>query len=82
MNQNLLATLNASHPKLDQICALMKTNGLHGKLTGAGGGGYAFALIPPHFDEKILNALVKQLDVKGFEALVTELGGPGVAVDL
>lgn len=82
MNQNLLATLNASHPKLDLVCAIIKEKGLHGKLTGAGGGGYAFALIPPYFDETALNSLVNRLIGEGFEALVTDLGGPGVAVDL
>lgn len=82
MNQNLLATLNVSHPKLDLVCAIIKENGLHGKLTGAGGGGYAFALIPPYFDETTLNSLVNRLIVEGFEALVTDLGGPGVCVDL
>lgn len=82
MNQNLLATLNVSHPKLDQICAIMKESGLHGKLTGAGGGGYAIALIPPYFEEASLNSLINRLIVEGFEAIVTDLGGPGVAVDL
>lgn len=82
INQNLLATLNVSHPKLDQICATIKEFGLHGKLTGAGGGGYAFALIPPYFDETNLNSLKNRLILDGFDALVTDLGGPGVAVDL
>lgn len=82
MNQNLLATLNVSHPKLDKICAIVKGYGLHGKLTGAGGGGYAIALVPPYYEEATLRGLINVLISEGFEALITDLGGPGVTIDL
>lgn len=82
INQNLLATINVSHPSLDKICAMIKQKGLHGKLTGAGGGGYAIALVPPYFDETSLRDLINELILEGFEALVTDLGGPGVSIDL
>lgn len=81
MNQNLLAVVNVSHPKLDKICSIIRQYGLHGKLTGAGGGGYAIALVPPYFEESTLCGLINELIKEGFDALVTDLGGPGVAID-
>ena len=47
MNQNHLRTLGVSHPALDQACHVTQSHGLHSKLTGAGGGGCAFTLVPP-----------------------------------
>ena len=36
-----------------------------GKLTGAGGGGFALALVPPTLPEKILSKAIDQLEAKG-----------------
>ena len=47
MNQYLLNLLGVGHPSLDAVCSIAKQHGLHAKLTGAGGGGCAFALVPP-----------------------------------
>jgi len=46
MNQQLLVFLGVSHPTIDEICRVTLRHGLHSKLTGAGGGGCAMALIP------------------------------------
>lgn len=81
MNHNLLATLGVSHPKLDKICSIIHEAGLHGKLTGAGGGGYAIALVPPYYDVPAMDELITKLKSEGFDAIVTDLGGPGVTVD-
>ena len=47
-NQGLLCALGVSHPALDRTVALAALRGFHAKLTGAGGGGCAFALLAPH----------------------------------
>ena len=47
MNQHLLNMLGAGHSSLDRVVSIARRHNLHAKLTGAGGGGCAFALIPP-----------------------------------
>lgn len=47
MNQHHLSVLGVSHSSLDTICRITSQYGLASKLTGAGGGGCAFTLIPP-----------------------------------
>ncbi|KAJ3652017.1 hypothetical protein Zmor_018018 [Zophobas morio] len=81
LNQNLLRCLGVSHPKLDEICFVLSNNGLHGKLTGAGGGGYAICLVPPHFDKVVVKKIMEELKLKEFDAVLTDLGGCGVSID-
>jgi len=81
-NQALLQSLGVSHPKLQDVCNTVSQFGMHGKLTGAGGGGFAFALVPPSVSEKSL-ALAKQtLESAGYTCCTAEVGGTGVSVDL
>ena len=44
-----------SHPGLTKIIETAKDFGLYGKLTGAGGGGFAYVLLPPYV--KIVNII-------------------------
>ena len=46
MNQALLVALDVGHIELQKICDVTSRYGLHSKLTGAGGGGCAFTLVP------------------------------------
>ena len=46
-NQGLLCALGVSHPSLDRAVSIARKHGLHAKLTGAGGGGCALALLDP-----------------------------------
>lgn len=82
MNQGLLNALNVSHPKLEIICAMAWLHSYAGKLTGAGGGGYAYILLPPDTDNnKSIKVLTEQLEEKGFHVKMTSLGGSGVKIE-
>ena len=82
LNQGLLATLGVSHPALDEVCKLAAENELHAKLTGAGGGGYAFVLIPPYINEEKVLKTVQSLQKANFDCWETELGVKGVTISL
>ena len=56
--------------------------GLHGKLTGAGGGGFAFVLIPTDFGESTVTSVREKLSEEGFTVLRTKVGGGGVTVSM
>jgi len=47
MNQQLLDLIGVGHVSLTQVCHICSSHGLSCKLTGAGGGGCAFAIIRP-----------------------------------
>lgn len=81
MNQGLLNALNVSHPMLEIICAMAWTHSYAGKLTGAGGGGYAYILLPSNTDNKSIKDLTEQLEEKGFHVTMTSLGGSGVKIE-
>lgn len=82
LNQGLLETLGVSHPSLRKIMTIFAQYGLHGKLTGAGGGGFAFALIPSSIAESTLEKVRESLQTEGFTVLRTKVGGKGVEVAL
>ncbi|XP_071644377.1 mevalonate kinase-like [Temnothorax longispinosus] len=81
MNQGLLTALNVSHPKLEMICTLAMTHSYAGKLTGAGGGGCAYILLPKDADDGSIKIFTKQLEEKGFEVTMTSLGCSGVIIE-
>ena len=79
-NQKLLEALNVSHPALEEICSLVAEYDLHAKLTGAGGGGFAFVLLPPYCAEKAVSEVKVKLAEKGFDCRETSLGVSGVQI--
>jgi len=80
VNQSLLEALDLSHPALQQVLSSLKSFGLTGKLTGAGGGGFAFALVPPGFPTKTIADATQALEDLGFDVSMTRIGGPGYSV--
>jgi mevalonate kinase len=81
MNQAFLNVLDVSHPSLDRICRTVSKYGFHAKLTGAGGGGYAFVLLPPCSSQQAkVQQLKEQLQKRGFVCTETELGSAGITV--
>jgi mevalonate kinase len=81
VNQGLLYALSVSHPSLDAICATAARHGLHAKLTGAGGGGNAFVLLPPDLSQTKLQELQEELKSQGFYSSEETLFGPGVKTE-
>ncbi|KAJ8939295.1 hypothetical protein NQ314_011152, partial [Rhamnusium bicolor] len=81
INHNLLNSLGVSHLKLDEAIQILSENGLQGKLTGAGGGGYATCLIPPFVEAVVIENVVQIFSSRGFQVVITNLGGVGVTVD-
>jgi len=81
MNQALLKVLVVSHPALDRICRSVSKFGLHAKLTGAGGRGYALVLLPACSSQQTkVQQMKEQLQRKGFVYIETELGSAGITV--
>ena len=77
-NQFVLANgLCVSHSKLDSVCKLASQYGLHAKLTGAGGGGYAFVILPLLVDAKILQKITAELINMDCGVCETTLGSTG-----
>ncbi|XP_014475947.1 PREDICTED: mevalonate kinase [Dinoponera quadriceps] len=81
MNQNLLSTLGVSHPSLDRICDEARKRGLGAKLTGAGGGGHAYILIPPDTAQETISSISQKLTAEGFKVTMTQIGCSGVKID-
>lgn len=79
-NQSLLEALQVSHPGLTKIIETAKDFGLYGKLTGAGGGGFAYVLLPPYVNEKTVCDTKDKLTKQGFTCYEADLGVNGVRV--
>ncbi|KFB52451.1 hypothetical protein ZHAS_00020720 [Anopheles sinensis] len=81
INNNLLRSLGVSHPALEKIFALAEQHGYASKLTGAGGGGCAFILLPPNYREQQSFRLLDQaLRDAGFNTIETTIAdGQGVS---
>lgn len=78
VNQGLLSALGVSHPALEQIIHIAAKQKMHAKLTGAGGGGFAYALITPWHTEIQINAAKMELENAGFLCWEAQLAGEGV----
>ncbi|XP_059175969.1 mevalonate kinase-like [Physella acuta] len=83
LNHNLLNAMGVGHPTLDQIVAVTKKHGFHSKLTGAGGGGCAFVLVPPSSSDDSIESLKTELTDLGYQVWKKiSVGGPGVLREL
>lgn len=88
LNQNLLTTLNVSHPVINQVNELTTSQfQLPTKLTGAGGGGCCFTIIDPSKDihsskvvDAILNSSISNQQSSPMNVFSSILGGEGVKI--
>ena len=84
INHALLNALGVGHEALDTVTSLSARAGLASKLTGAGGGGCAFTLLPADGTaggEPELRALRDALQARGFDCFETKFGGDGARID-
>ena len=51
-------------------------------MTGAGGGGFAFSLVPPSMTEEAVTRVRGELEGAGYTVLRTQVGGGGVRVQM
>ena len=79
-NQKLLNTLGVSHTSLEEVVTIAKSFGLDAKLTGAGGGGFAFILLPPFVLDAKISDVKEKLSKKGYDCYEANLGVNGVRV--
>ncbi len=78
LNHGLLAGLQVSNDALDDIVNTARKYGLHTKITGAGGGGYALTFVPPFIDEEVIQNCRNALETKGFVVEEVVIGEEGV----
>ncbi len=77
-NHNLLCAIGVGHPALDAVVSDARDHGLSAKLTGAGGGGCAFALVPPTgHDGSDVDSFEATSARRGFSWFRTRVGGAG-----
>eukprot|EP01135_Chromosphaera_perkinsii_P003741 Nk52_evm1s254 gene=Nk52_evmTU1s254 len=78
MNHCLLKAIGVSHPSLEKVCTTASEFGFGAKLTGAGGGGCAFILVPDNCEELQVKNMCSELEKCGFSCYDTFVGGRGV----
>ncbi|XP_011869264.1 PREDICTED: mevalonate kinase-like [Vollenhovia emeryi] len=84
MNQRLLNVLDVSHSQLEVVCSMARARTYAGKLTGAGGGGFAYILLPFNISNehtKSIQDLTEELKEKGFYVTMATLSCRGVEID-
>ncbi|XP_045152761.1 mevalonate kinase [Echinops telfairi] len=80
MNQHHLNALGVGHTSLDQLCQVTRAQGLHSKLTGAGGGGCGITLLRPDVGQPTVEVTKQALAGCGFDCWETSIGAPGVSI--
>ncbi|XP_040566493.1 mevalonate kinase isoform X1 [Lepeophtheirus salmonis] len=81
INHELLCAFGVSHPSLNKIVDSANAYGISAKMTGAGGGGFALALLTPFSDNERIERLKEELVNCGFECWESEVGGEGVCIE-
>lgn len=78
VNHRLLGALGVSHPALERVADIAQEHGLSAKLTGAGGGGFAVAPLPPGRKAAAYAACLAALRDAGCRVWTVELGVAGL----
>lgn len=75
INHALLCALDTNTPFIDRMCQITNEYGMATKITGAGGGGCIFSLVP---NAMHVDAVIEKLAEHGCVCFRTKLGGNGV----
>jgi len=78
INDYVLFAMGVGHPILDKVREIASKYNFKSKLTGAGGGGSAFVLIPKTSALSQVNALIQDYSAQGFDCLNVHIGASGV----
>ena len=78
VNHALLTSLGVSHASLERLVGVAATHGLHAKLTGAGGGGFAVVVLGRDTCHAAVDKCRAELEAAGYQVWRTTLGAPGV----
>lgn len=78
MNQSLLGAIGVSHPSLEKVVQVAAEFGLHAKLTGAGGGGFALILLPRQRKADSFKQCMNALSALDYQVWMVDMGVPGL----
>ncbi|KAL4646669.1 mevalonate kinase [Arapaima gigas] len=78
INQHHLDVIGVGHTSVDHLCRITLAQGLHSKLTGAGGGGCGITLLRPGTDSLVVQSVILELKDCGYDCWETSIGVPGV----
>ncbi|KAG7021116.1 Mevalonate kinase [Cucurbita argyrosperma subsp. argyrosperma] len=80
MNQGLLQSMGVSHSTIETVLRTTLKYKLVSKLTGAGGGGCVLTLLPNLLSGKVVDKVIAELELCGFECFIAGIGGRGAEV--
>lgn len=80
VNNNLLRSIGVSHPRLEKVFHIADSYNFKAKLTGAGGGGCCFVLLPPNYESlENYRKLCEELTANNYQIMTTDIvDGSGV----
>lgn len=80
MNQGLLQSMGVSHATIETVLRTTLKYKLVSKLTGAGGGGCVLTLLPNLLSEIVVDKVIAELELCGFECFIAGIGGRGAEI--
>ncbi|XP_023537307.1 mevalonate kinase-like [Cucurbita pepo subsp. pepo] len=80
MNQGLLQSMGVSHATIETVLRTTLKYKLVSKLTGAGGGGCVLTLLPNLLSGKVVDKVIAELELCGFECFIAGIGGRGAEI--
>nr|AGS18028.1 mevalonate kinase [Picrorhiza kurrooa] len=80
MNQGLLQCMGVSHASIESVIKTTLKYKLSTKLMGAGGGGCVLTLLPTLLSGMVVDKVIAELDLCGFQCFLAGIGGNGMEI--